>query len=273
MATFLITLREGLEAALIIAIILAYLARSGHRDLFRPVWVGVASAIVISLLAGTALFLLVGELEGRSEALFEGLAMLTAAAVLSYMVVWMKRQAAHLRAEIEAKVQKALQAGSGLALGLLALVAVGREGIETVLFLLAATRSIAPGESALGGVSGLLVAIILGYLVYQGSHRLNLRLLFNITGLLLILFAAGLLALGLHELQEAGVFPVVKEALWDTSQFLPEKTGLGSFLKSLFGYNSNPELLEVLFYLGYLGISLFYFFRHRVKVPSSLAKS
>lgn len=259
--SLLITLREGLEAALIVSIVLAYLGRTGHRKEFGKVWLGVGAAVLTSLLAGAILFVSVGELSGRAEEIFEGLAMLTAVAVLTYMVIWMKRQAADIKAHLEADVNRALGAASGLALAILAFVAVGREELETVLFLFAAVRTSTPMESVLGGSLGLGIAALLGYLAYKGSHRLNLRWFFNVTGVLLILFAGGLLAQGIHELQEAAVFPVVMEEVWNTNPLLNEKEGLGSFLKAMLGYNGNPELLEVVIYGLYLVVALAYFLR------------
>lgn len=258
---FLITLREGLEAALIVGIVLAYLAATGNRRHFVTVWWGVAGAVVLSLVAGGAIFFLVGEFSGRAEEIFEGAAMFTAAAVLSYMIIWMKRQATDIRRHLQAQVQAALGSGGALALSLLALVAVGREGLETVLFMFATVRATSPLESAIGGLLGLAVAVVLGYALYLGSRRLNLRTFFNVTGVLLIFFAAGLLVLGIHEWQEAGLIPFAIEHVWDINSILNENEGLGSFLKALFGYNGNPSLVEVVAYPLYLVVALWYFLR------------
>lgn len=261
-ASLLITLREGLEAALIISIILAFLARLGRRDQFRDVWLGTALAVAVSLGVGAAIFWTVGELGGRAEEVFEGAAMLLAVGVLSYMVLWMRRQARYIKAQLESQVESALQTGSVLAMGLLAFIVVVREGIETVLFLFSAWRVAEDSQSLfLGGLIGLAIALAVGYSGYRGSRFINLRAFFNITGVLLILFAAGLLAHGLHEFQEAGLFPILREEVWNTNGVLNEKMGLGSFLKAIFGYNGNPELLEVLFYFGYLASALWVFYR------------
>ncbi|MBI4235830.1 MAG: FTR1 family protein, partial [Chloroflexi bacterium] len=187
--------------------------------------------------------------------------MLLAVAVLTWMVVWMRRQARHIRGELERQVREAVAAGSAFALGLLAFVAVGREGLETALFLFAAVQTATPLATVLGGVVGLIIAVVLGYGLYRGSRRLNLRLFFTVTGGLLIVFAAGLLAHGIHEFQEAGLLPFVVEHVWDTNAILDEKAGLGLFLKSLFGYNGNPSLLEVIVYPVYLTLALFYLLR------------
>ncbi len=259
-AALLVTLREGLEAALIVGIILAYLARTGHRAKFGLVWIGTAMAVVMSLLIAAAIFLTAGELEGRAEELFEGTAMFTAAGVLTYMIFWMRRQAINIRTHLQAQVNTALARGSAAALILLAFVAVGREGIETALFLFAAAQAATAPQTLAGGALGLGTAVLLGYLLYRGTYRLNLRAFFNVTSVLLLLFAAGLLAHGIHEYQEAGVLPVVVEHVWDTSRILPEASMAGSLLGAVFGYNANPSLLEVLVYGIYLlGVGWAYF--------------
>ena len=261
-ASLLITLREGLEAALIISIILAFLSRLDQPKQIRSVWLGAGAAVAASLAAGAIVFWTAGELSGRAEELYEGTAMLVAVAVLSYMVMWMRKQARFLKGHLESQVESALKSGSTFAMGFLAFVVVIREGIETVLFLFSAWR-VENDTSALflGGIIGLSVAIAIGYLGYKGSRFINLRTFFNVTGVLLIVFAAGLLAHGIHEFQEAGVFPIIQEEVWNTNGVLNEKAGIGSFLKALFGYNGNPELLEVFFYFAYLAGVLWTYFR------------
>jgi len=267
-ASLLITLREGLEAALIISIILAFLVRTGQHRALRSAWLGTGAAVVLSVAAGAIVFWTAGELSGRAEQIYEGLAMLVAVGVLSYMVLWMRKQARYIKSGLEAQVESALKTGSTFAMALLAFVVVIREGIETVLFLFSAWK--VEGDTAalfIGGIIGLVVAIAVGYLGYKGSRFINLRVFFNITGVLLIFFAAGLLAHGIHEFQEAGLFPILQEEVWNTNGILNEKAGLGSFLKALFGYNGNPELLEVLFYFAYLGGVLWTFFRPASESP------
>ncbi len=268
-ASLVITLREGLEASLIIAIILAYLVRVGARGRAPAVWWGVLAAAAASAVLGAAIWATVGALAGRAEDLFEGGAMLLAAGVLTYMVVWMRHQAATARADVQGQVAAALRSGSGVALYGLAFVAVAREGVETVLFLFAATRASSPLESLVGGGLGVAVAAALGYGVYAGSRRLNLRAFFEVSGLLLIFFAAGLLAHGVHELQEAAVLPVLVEHVWNVNWLLDEDSELGSLLEALLGYDGNPSLLEVLSYAGYLGASLRYYRGPRAQMQPS----
>jgi high-affinity iron transporter len=262
LSSLLITLREGLEAALIIGIILAYLARTDHREAFQAVWLGTGLAIAASLIAGVTVYFSAGALEGRGEELFEGAAMLTAAGVLTWMIFWMRKQAADIKRHLHAQIQSSLRSGSSLGLIGLAFIAVAREGIETVLFLFAATRvAESAALSALGGLLGLAIAIGIGYSIYKGTSRLNLRVFFNVTGLLLILFAAGLLAHGIHEFQEAGIIPVLVEQVWDVSSLIPETSVLGRFLTAIFGYNANPSLLEVIAYMLYMSFTLVSYFR------------
>jgi len=259
--SLLITLREGLEAALIIGIILAYLAKIGYSSMRSAVWIGTGLAIAMSLLAGASIFFTAGGFEGRAEELFEGTAMFVAAGVLTYMIFWMRRQAINIRRHLQAQVDTAVESGSRLALGLLAFVAVGREGIETALFMFAATKTATPVAAAAGGLLGLGAAVVLGYLLYQGTFRLNLRAFFNVTSVLLLFFAAGLVAHGIHEFHEAGLIAPVIEHVWDINWLLDERSTLGSFLKALLGYNGNPSLVEVLSYLGYLTIVGWGYFR------------
>ena len=262
LGSLLITLREGLEAALIIGIILAYLARTDNRQAFKPVWIGTALAVLASLIAGASVFLLAGEFTGQAEEIFEGLAMFVAAGVLTWMIFWMRKQAIDIKAHLHAQVQSVLIRGSSLGLVILAFIVVVREGIETVLFLFAATRV---AESAIlftaGGWLGLAIAIAIGYSLYKGTSKLNLRVFFNATSLVLIVFAAGLLAHGIHEFHEAGIIPPLVEHVWDINYILPEKSTFGQFLTAIVGYNANPSLMEVVAYLTYLTLALGIYFR------------
>ncbi len=260
-ASLLITLREGLEAALIIGIILAYLAKTGNRDKSASIWWGTLGAAVLSVLVGAIIFLTAGSFEGRTAEIFEGTAMFTAVGVLTYMIFWMRKQAINIRTHLHAQVNTALQSGSRLALGLLAFVAVGREGIETALFMFAVTKTASPLGATFGGLLGLGVAVVLGYLLYRGTYRLNLRAFFNVTSVLLLLFAAGLLAHGIHEFHEAAVIPTGIEHVWDINHVLNENSTAGSLLRAVFGYNANPSLVEVLAWVAYLAVVGWMYFR------------
>jgi len=207
MGAGVVVMREGFEASLVVGIVLAFLDRTGRRDGFVAVWAGVAAALVLSLAVGASLFAAGAELEGASEAVFEGVVMVTAAGLLTWMIFWMRNRARTLRREIEGRTQAALDAGSALGLGLVVFVGVAREGMETALFLFSAVEGSSPVVSLVGSILGGAAAIGLGYLFYRGSHRLNLRWFFTITSVLLLLFAGFLLASGLHELADAGVIP------------------------------------------------------------------
>ena len=253
-ASFLITLREGLEAALIVGVVLSVLRKVGQSGRSKPVWWGVAAAALVSVIAGLVLNALGVAFEGRGEEIFEGFAMLLAAAVLTWMIFWMQRQGRAVQAELELEVRRAVTTGSAWALFSLAFIAVVREGIETVLFMTAAAFSATPAQALLGGVLGLAVAAVLGWLIFATGKQLNVRAFFRATSVLLILFAAGLLAHGVHELQEAALLPTLVEHVWDINPILDENGTVGTFLKALLGYNGNPSLIEVISYVAYFCI-------------------
>jgi high-affinity iron transporter len=260
---------------LIVGIVLAYLAKTDNRHHFRVIWAGTAAAVLVSVVTGAALFFTVGALEGRAEQIFEGAAMFSAVAVLTWMIFWMRKQAVNIKKELEARIQGAIAAGSAVGLASVVFFAVLREGWETALFLFAISESSSPAVTAIGAVIGLVISITLGVALYMGSRRLNLRQFFTVTGILLIVFAAGLLAHGIHEWQEAGLLPLTVEHLWDTNAVVSEDSTVGEFLTTLFGYNGNPSLLEFVAWGSYLGIALAFFlaplveWRRRSNVPAS----
>jgi high-affinity iron transporter len=257
-ASFVIALREGIEAALIVSIVLAYLKQLGASDRSRLVWWGTGLAVLLSVAVGTAIFIAGAEFEGTAEQVFEGLVTLAAVGVLTWMIFWMRRQGARIRSELQEKVDSALVAG-GLALAGLAFFAVLREGIETALFLFAAAKgtavegtAIGPATQVTGAVLGLALAIVLGVLLYRGGIRMNLRSFFRVTGMILIVVAAGLFAYSLHELQEAGWLPFLEARAYDLSASLPDDAGVGAILRGLVGYNADPTWLEVVGWASYL---------------------
>ena len=253
LASFLLSLREGLEAALIIGIVLGVLLRLKRTDLNGVVWRGVGLAALLSLIAAIALNLLGMEFEGKGEEIFEGVAMLLAAGVLTWMILWMKNHSGTLKNEIEAQTNQAALGTGQKALFALAFLAVFREGIELALFLLAARLTSSPLQTISGALLGLLIAGILGWILFTSTRKLNLRNFFSTTNILLIIFAAGLVGLGVHEFNEAGVIPSVIEHVWDINGILSDKGEVGLLLKALVGYNGNPSLTEVAAYLLYLG--------------------
>jgi high-affinity iron transporter len=270
-ASFVIALREGIEAALIVSIILAYLKQLGATDRARLVWWGTIVAVAISAMVATALFAADTEFEGRSEELFEGFVTLAAVGVLTWMIFWMRRQGARIRTELHDKVDTALVTG-GFALAGLAFFAVLREGIETALFLFAAANGTAVesggvASQLLGAALGLGLAVLLGVLLYRGGIKMNLRTFFRVTGWALIVVAAGLFAFALHELQEAGLIPILEAHAFDVSSSLPDDTGVGAVLRGLLGYHADPTWLEVVGWLGYLVVVGGLFLRQPTTAP------
>ena len=251
LAALLITLREGFEAVLILSALLGVLRGLQRTDQYRLVWWGAALAAGASVAIGLALRALGFAFEGRGEQVFEGLTMLLAALLLTWMILWMQRQGQSAQRSLEATALRASTTNRSAALFGLAFVAVIREGIETALFLTAAAVGSTPAQTLLGGGLGLLLAAGLGIAMFYAGKRLNVRALFRATALLLVLFAAGLLAHGVHELQEARLLPTLVAQVWDTGSALSEESALGGLLKSLLGYNSTPSLLEVIVYLAY----------------------
>jgi high-affinity iron transporter len=271
-AAFIIALREGIEAALIVSIVLAYLRQLGRTDRSHLVWWGTGLAVAISAVLGTVIFTVGAEFEGTAEQVFEGLVTLTAVGVLTWMIFWMRRQGARIKSELQEKVDTALVAG-GLALAALAFFAVLREGVETALFLFAAAEGTAVeggGVAAqlLGAAIGLAVAIVLGVLLYRGGIRMNLRTFFKVTGVILLVVAAGLFAYSVHELQEAGWFPFLEAHAYDLSATLPDDEGIGAILRGLVGYNADPGVLEVLAWAAYLVVVGALYLRPYVASPS-----
>jgi len=253
---FLLALREGLEAALIIGIILGTLRKMKHTHSSSSVWFGVGSAALISV-AVALIFNAVGaSFTGKAEEIFEGITMLLAAGLLTWMIFWIRAQAKTMQVALEANVKRASQSSGQKALFMVAFLAVMREGIELALFLTAAAAAFTQQETLIGALLGLASAIVLGWVLFATTVRLNLARFFKVTSVLLILFAAGLVAHGVHEFNEVGWIPAIVEHLWDINPILNENSTLGLMLKALFGYNANPSLTEVLAYFLYFGAVL-----------------
>lgn len=262
-AVLLIVFRESLEAALIVGIILTALSRLGQKRYFAHVWAASAAAVLASFAAGKALAALTASAQGRMEKVIEGAVSFAACAVLTYMVFWMDRQSKRIKSELESKVEEAVSRRELAAMVVLPFLAVFREGAETVLFLNAVAMQSSAGLSFWGGFAGFALAVAVTVAIFVGGRRVPLRTLFRSSGFFLLLVAAGLLAYGIHEFQELGWLPELYAPVWDINPILNEKEGLGAFLKSLFGYNGNPSLLEVLAYGAYL-VTLIFFLRSGV---------
>ncbi|MBI2332203.1 MAG: FTR1 family protein [Chloroflexi bacterium] len=271
-ASFLLSLREGLEAALIIGIVLGVLVKLKRTDMNGVVWRGVGLAALLSLVAALALNLLGMEFEGRGEEIFEGIAMLLAAGVLTWMILWMKNHGSTLKSEIEEQTNQAALGKGQKALFALAFLAVFREGIELALFLLAARLTSSPLQTVSGALLGLISAAFLGWIVFSSTMRLSLRNFFGVTNILLVIFAAGLVGLGVHEFNEAGIIPSVIENVWNINAILSDKSEVGLLLKALVGYNGNPSLTEVGAYVGYLVIlAVILILQGKNQIPASVS--
>jgi len=265
--SFLLALREGLEAALIIGIVLSVLKKVGKPQFSKSVWIGAGSAALLSLIVALVLNALGTSFEGAAEEIFEGFAMLVAAGVLTWMIFWMQRQARSMQTELEADVRQAVLSQNSKALFLLAFMAVLREGIELALFLTAATATTSAQQTLVGGILGLVTAVVLGWLLFATTVQLNLKAFFQVTSVLLILFAAGLVAHGVHEFNEVGWIPGVIEHVWDMNHIIDEKGTFGLMLKALFGYNGNPSLTEIIAYVLFFGAITMGLRRREVQSP------
>jgi high-affinity iron transporter len=260
-------LREGVEAALIVSIVLAYLAKTGNRQHFGRIWLGAGAAIAVSVIVGVVLFVTIGGLEEPYEQIFEGIAMLVAAGVVTWMLFWMRRQAASVKGDLQAKVDRAIDEGTAWGLSLLAFTAVIREGIETSLFLVGQANSTDASAPSvlLGALIGLGIATLLGYGFYRGSRRINLATFFRWTGVGLVFIAAGLLSHAVHEFIEVGVIPFGTQTAYDISHILPDDAAggnlVGQFLRALFGYSAKPEVTTLVVHVAYVVTVLWFYLR------------
>jgi len=249
-------LREGVEAALIVSIVITYLVRTGRRAQTSRVWLGTGLAALLSLAFGIVIYTTIGALTPPYEQIFEGTTLLVAAAVVTWMLFWMRRQARSVKGELQAAVERAILSEASWGLAILAFSAVIREGLETSLFLVGQATSVR-AEAVwilLGAVAGLGIAVLIGYGFYRGSHRLNLGSFFRWTGIALVFIAAGLLSHGIGEFVEIGALgsgPWTATA-YDISAVLSQNDGIGAFLRAIFGYSANPAVLTLGAHVAYL---------------------
>jgi high-affinity iron transporter len=254
--SFLITLRETIEAALIIGILLIYVVKINQKKLRKDIWIGTIAGVLVSIGSAFIFNYLLGGFE-QYEEIIEGFSMIFAALLLSWMIVWMRRTGKELRGELESKIEHSIKNQQRFGIISLAFISVLREGIETVIFL---TGIEATGETPMAilwsGLLGIIVAIIIALVIFMSGKKVNMKLFFNITSIVLIIFAAGMLTHGIHELQELGWFGsethFFQGIVWDTSNVLNDKTTeLGLFLRALFGYQDKPTWLEIITYVIY----------------------
>ncbi|MFF4447833.1 iron uptake transporter permease EfeU [Streptomyces sp. NPDC001502] len=250
---YLIGLREGLEASLVVCILVAYLVKTGRRDALRPVWLGIAIACALSLAFGAMLEFGTQELTFEAQELLGGTLSIISVGLVTWMVFWMKRTARHLKADLHGKLDTALAMGTG-ALVATAFLAVGREGLETALFVWASVRASGEGSSAplIGVLLGIATAILLGYLFYRGTLKINLAKFFRWTGAMLVVVAAGVLAYGVHDLQEARFLGGLGDKAFDISETIPPDSWYGTLLKGVFNFQPDPTVLQLTVWLLYL---------------------
>jgi len=270
---FLIMLREGIEAALIVGIVAGFLKQSGHSRLMPKVWLGVALAALMCLGIGYGIHSVTGEIPQKEQEFVVGVIGLVAVAMLTYMILWMKKAARSMKQQLQDSVQTALNRGNGQGWALvgMAFLAVAREGLESVFFLLAVFQQSPTWSMPVGAVLGLLAAVVIGALIYQGGMRLNLAKFFRWTGAFLIVVAAGLVAGSLRALHEAGVWNHLQEVVFDSSKYLHEDSPLGVLLGGFFGYTDHPTQGEVLAWLLYL-VPVMIWFLHGSR-PAAVQRS
>lgn len=252
LANFLIGLREGLEAALVVGILIAYVVKLDRRDVLPRIWLGVGLAVLLSLTLGAVLTFGSYGLSFEAQELIGGILSIIATAFVTWMIFWMLRAAHGLSRELRADVDSHLS-GAGWGLVLVAFLAVGREGIETALFIWAAVQ--ASGSTTfplIGAALGIGVAIVLGWLIYRGVLRINLTRFFTYTGIFLIIVAGGVLAYGVHDLQEAGFLPGLTNLAFDVSRVIPPSSWYGTLLKGIFNFSPATTWLEAIAWVAYV---------------------
>ncbi len=267
MEEFIITFRESLEAALIVGIIFSYLKKINKREFIKFVYAGVFLGMLGSIIGAFAFHRLVGGFSGTSEKIFEGVTMILGAFLIVYLIIWMANKK-DSTAAIKEQIAHALDSNKGIGVLFLVFISILREGVETTLFLNAVVSN-QNSISTLSAFSGVLGGIIIGYGVYLGLKGMNLKYLFNISSTLLVLFATGLFARGVHEFQEANLIPTFVEHIWDMNHIVHENGLLGGFMKSLFGYNGNPSLMEVLIYFSSLAIMILIYNKKDLKLQKA----
>jgi len=260
----LIGLREGLEAALVVSILIAFLVKSGKRDYLKWVWTGVAAALVVCVAIGTIIAYTIGEMQFEHQEIAGGSLSIIAVGFVTWMIFWMRATARTISTELRGKLSHAVELGA-VAVVVMALLAVGREGLETMAFFYANVRTAESGttQPLIGFIVGIAVAIVLGWLIYRGALRFNLGKFFQITGVLLVFVAAGILAYGVHDLQEAGVLPGLNTLAFDLSGPMPEDSWYGALAKGLLNYSAQTTVLQAIVWVAYVAVVLTLFLMPR----------
>ena len=262
LANYLIGLREGLEATLVVVILVAYLVKSDRTSLLGRIWAGVAIAVGVSLAFGALLTFGPRGLSFEAQEAIGGTLSIVAVGFVTWMVMWMARSARSLSGDLKGQVDKAAAAGGAASLVLVAMLAVGREGLETALFQWAATAAADSTTGPLVGAAlGIGTAVVLGYLFYRGAVKINLSKFFTWTGAILILVAAGVLAYGIHDLQEAGILPGLNSLAFDVSGAIPPGSFVGTILKGTLNFSPATTWLEAIVWVVYVVVTMTLFFR------------
>jgi len=278
--TFVIFLREGIEASMIVAILLAYLNRIGQRRHFRDVFLGVAAAFGLIFAGGLAAYFLIKQYDGSNvQTYFETATFLLAAGVLTYMTFWMQNHARGLSQDLQRKSDQALSSGTRFGFAAIAFQAVGREGVETMVFTLAiifanSKQAAVPLNGNmlwLGALLGIVVALALAFFIYRLGAKINMRRFFQVLGILLMVFAAGLLADAIQNMQELNWLPFGRGQLWNSSGFVSEASNIGDVLHQLFGYAERPSLLQTLIWISYIAVGISFFIYLGRKRPAKKA--
>ena len=253
----LIGLREGLEAALVVTILVAFLVKTGRRSALRYVWAGTVAAVAISVAAGALLAYAYTAMSFEQQEAFGGFASIVAVAFVTGMVFWMRRAAMAISGHLREQLDGALRVGP-VAVATVAFLAVAREGLETALIFFSSVQTAGEGSNVplLGLLAGLAGAVVLGYLIYRGAIRINLTRFFTVTGVLLVLVAAGILAYGVHDLQEAGLLPGLNTLAFDVSEYISAQSWYGALLKGIFNFSPQTTVLEAVVWVGYGAIVL-----------------
>ncbi|MCW2841414.1 MAG: iron transporter [Aeromicrobium sp.] len=282
LANFLIGLREGLEASLVVSILIAYLVKTGRRHDIRYIWMGVATAAVLVIAVFTVITIAIGSLPFRTQELVGGTLSILAAGLVTWMIFWMRRTARGLKKELESELAGAVALGP-LAIAVVAFLTVGREGLETAAIMYGTVANAYQATPFLGAAAGLLVAVVLGYLIYRGAITVNLGTFFTVTGYLLIVVAAGVLAYGIYDLQEAGFLPRLTgnvgsvsdlgNAVFDISSTIPPDSWYGTLLKGTVNFQPNPSWLQVIGWAVYLVPVLWLYSRKPAAAPTRPAES
>lgn len=274
LANFFIGLREGLEATLVVSILVAYLVKSGRKDRLAAVWLGVGFAVAVSLAFGAVLSFSSARMSFAAQEAFGGILSVIAVCFVTWMIFWMRRAARSMRAQLQGKVDAALKVGT-LALAVTAAIAVGREGLETSLFIWTAVQATGQTiEPLIGASLGIACAVALGWLLYRRAVTLNLTRFFTWTGAALIIVAAGVLAYGMHDLQEAGVLPGLNSLAFDVSAQIPPGSWYGTLLKGVFNFSAASTWLEVIVWLAYaVPVMTLFFLPARVAAPATMAST